>query len=540
MGFNADIDIAGGGAGSSLSVNGGKTDLSADYKGVGEQSGIFTGDGGLDLAAKGKTTLIGGAITTTDAAVAAGRNNYTSLGGIVTQDIENTTSYEGDAISVGLSVGKDKNPSMNGLGYGSDSDSDSSVTRAGITGIAGNKDITTDNRAEYAGILENSFDAGRVNKELGAQTQITQEFGKEAPKAVGDFASNRQLDLINEGKVDEADKWAEGGTYRVALHTLVGAIATGSVEGALASGTTAVSVPAVDKYLEKQGVDETTRDALLLGLSTAAGALVGGDTASTATSFSQTQNNYLNHIQLQQWINDLKKAKGNGRRIEEINNFYKNLDKKQQTAFANDCETNYNYQKCGEHVKNYYAGSGQYKGNTLFDPKLYSQIENLGGLGRGSLRTGVTFNNDQFLSRYSRWESDASYRQDGILGLIAQGAIGVGGSRIVKGATSKASNSTSSSSMLGANGTQTSSKTVWKEKGSKARIDVENPAPGERPGQVHYQDANNAKYYYNPADGKLYTGKISDGLVAPKSIQKLLKNDDFKNGINKGLKYLGE
>ncbi|WP_394213364.1 hypothetical protein [Psychrobacter piscatorii] len=39
---------------------------------------------------------------------------------------------------------------MNGLGYGSDGDSDSSVTRADITGIAGNKDITTDNRAEYA------------------------------------------------------------------------------------------------------------------------------------------------------------------------------------------------------------------------------------------------------------------------------------------------------------------------------------------------------------------------------------------------------
>ena len=103
MGFNADIDLKG--AGSSLSVNGGKTDINADYKAVGQQSGIFTGDGGFDLDVGGKTTLIGGAITTTDAAVAAGRNNYTSLGGITTQDIENTTSYEGDAIQVGVSLG---------------------------------------------------------------------------------------------------------------------------------------------------------------------------------------------------------------------------------------------------------------------------------------------------------------------------------------------------------------------------------------------------------------------------------------------------
>ncbi|MGP9506991.1 hypothetical protein ACT3R6_13140, partial [Psychrobacter sp. AOP7-C1-12] len=137
MGFSADIDIAGGGAGSSLSVNGGKTNVNADYQAVGEQSGIFTGDGGLDLTTEGTTNLIGGAITTTDKALQDGLNNYVSKGGITTQDIENTTSYKGDAISVGLSVGKDKNPSMNGLGYGTDGDSDSSITRAGITGIAG-------------------------------------------------------------------------------------------------------------------------------------------------------------------------------------------------------------------------------------------------------------------------------------------------------------------------------------------------------------------------------------------------------------------
>jgi len=314
MGFSADLDMTTG-KGSSLSVNGGKTDLNADYQAVGEQSGIFTDDGGLDLTAGGKTTLIGGAITTTEAARDAGRNKYDSLGGITTQDIKNTTSYDGDAIQVGVSIGQTNNKpqaSMNGLGYGTDSDSDSSVTRAGITGIAGNKDITTENRAEYAGILENSFDAGQVNEELGAQTQITQEFGKEAPKAVGDFASKREETLILNGNVEEAKKWGDGGAYRVALHTLVGAIATGSVEGALSSGTTAVSIPAVRKYLDNQGVDETTKSALLLGLSAGIGATVGGDTASTATSYSQTDNNYLRHNDIQALGEQINKALANG------------------------------------------------------------------------------------------------------------------------------------------------------------------------------------------------------------------------------------
>ncbi|MGP9596292.1 hemagglutinin repeat-containing protein [Psychrobacter sp. AOP29-E1-4] len=195
MGFSADLDIAGGGAGSSLSVNGGKTDLNADYQAVGEQSGIFTGDGGLDLTAKGKTTLIGGAITTTEAARDAGRNNYESLGGIETKDIKNTTSYDGDAIQVGVSLGMTENKpqaNSNGIGYGTDSDSDSSVTRAGITGIAGSQDITTDNRAEYAGILENNFDANQVNEELGAQVEITQAFDQERRKVKTEINKKEQ------------------------------------------------------------------------------------------------------------------------------------------------------------------------------------------------------------------------------------------------------------------------------------------------------------------------------------------------------------
>ena len=127
MGFSADIDIAGSGAGSSLSVNGGKTNVNADYKAVGEQSGIFTGDGGIDLTTEGTTNLIGGAITTTDKALQDGLNTYVRKGGIMTQDIGNTTSYEGDAISAGVSIGNTTGKpqaTMNCIGYGTDSSTD--------------------------------------------------------------------------------------------------------------------------------------------------------------------------------------------------------------------------------------------------------------------------------------------------------------------------------------------------------------------------------------------------------------------------------
>jgi len=46
--------------------------------------------------------------------------------------------------------------------------------------------------------------------------------------------------------------------------------------------------------------------------------------------------------------------------------------------------------------------------------------------------------------------------------------------------------------MLGENGTDFESKTTW-QNGKTERLDVENPAPGERPGQIHYHDAKNNK-----------------------------------------------
>lgn len=86
-------------------------------------------------------------------------------------------------------------------------------------------------------------------------------------------------------------------------------------------------------------------------------------------------------------------------------------------------------------------------------------------------------------------------------------------------------------SLLGANGTQISSTTVWKGEG-KNRIDVENPSPGRRAGQIHYQDNAGNKWLYNPKT-KSFEG-------APKSVNRLLEDKQFKNAIDKAMRYLGE
>ncbi len=111
MGFSADIDLKG--AGSSLSVNGGKTNLNSDYKAVGEQSGIFANE--ADLVVEGKGTFKGGVFVTSEEAQANGNSNIVFKQGVTSTDLKNTTSYDGDAISIGLSAGKERIPSMSGL-----------------------------------------------------------------------------------------------------------------------------------------------------------------------------------------------------------------------------------------------------------------------------------------------------------------------------------------------------------------------------------------------------------------------------------------
>jgi filamentous hemagglutinin len=67
----------------------------------------------------------------------------------------------------------------------------------------------------------------------------------------------------------------------------------------------------------------------------------------------------------------------------------------------------------------------------------------------------------------------------------------------------------------------------------RERIDVENPNPGQRPGQLHYQDNNGNKYLYDPTTNS-FPG-------APNSVNNLLNDPKFLNAVEKGMtKYLGE
>jgi filamentous hemagglutinin len=88
---------------------------------------------------------------------------------------------------------------------------------------------------------------------------------------------------------------------------------------------------------------------------------------------------------------------------------------------------------------------------------------------------------------------------------------------------------------IGENGTQVTSKSVWR--GQEGRLDVENPAPGVRDGQMHFQDWGGAKAQYNFDNGAFFN---SDGSANSTAMNLLYNDSGFQSAVWNGLRYLGE
>ncbi len=229
-------------------------------------------------------------------------NNRFSTGGtLTTSDLHNSANYEGQAIGVNVNTGQqDGKHVVNGVGagVGQDSGSAQSTTTAGISGIAGDQSVRT---GDATGI-ERIFDQNKVQREIHAQVAITAEFGKQASKAVGDYAEAQMKvaeQLRTQGKQAEADAikalWGDNGSLRLAAHTVIGGL-TGGVSGAAGAATGTLTAPAVAHALHEAGITGPLADVLTAGASTAAGAATGGVSGAAAAG-NEVENNYLKHTE---------------------------------------------------------------------------------------------------------------------------------------------------------------------------------------------------------------------------------------------------
>ena len=111
---SAQITIGNGVSGSASYS---QSKINANYASVGEQSGIIAGDGGYSVNVQNNTNLVGGIITSSQAAEEAGRNRF-STGTLTASNVENHSDYKGSGFGLtgGVSVGADGSaqPDKNG------------------------------------------------------------------------------------------------------------------------------------------------------------------------------------------------------------------------------------------------------------------------------------------------------------------------------------------------------------------------------------------------------------------------------------------
>ncbi|NBW79821.1 MAG: hypothetical protein EBR27_12545, partial [Betaproteobacteria bacterium] len=172
------------------------------------------------------------------------------------------------------------------------------------------------------------FNQQAVAENVNAQVQITQTAGQQVPKATATAMDKQANDLMAQANtepdsakrkalLDEAAKYKEGGSFRIAAHTLFGAL-SGGVGGAAAAGTVAYNAQNLNdlqdqlaKSLTNAGVDEKTAKAIA-NVSFNAGALAAGNaiggSAGAAAALNVDANNRQLHPDEQKWIKANAKA----------------------------------------------------------------------------------------------------------------------------------------------------------------------------------------------------------------------------------------
>ncbi|EGO62457.1 adhesin HecA family protein, partial [Acetonema longum DSM 6540] len=257
--------------------------------------------------------------------------NRLSTGTLTFSDIENKAEYKAESHGVGYAVGKDVE--NNAKGFTPDmgvpvSDDKTSTTHAAIAqgtieikDQANQKaDITKLSRDTQNAVnkLDQIFD----KKSVQEKQELSKMLGQEAFKAVGDLAA-AQYKKAAEDEANTTDPdvkaeakarmraWDEGGIYKVALHSAVGAVMADLGGGnALSGGVGAGVNEIVQGELAKRFKDNPDlHQWASLAIGSAAAKIAGGDAQTGgATAASGTKNNWLNHEQQDAFVKALKNA----------------------------------------------------------------------------------------------------------------------------------------------------------------------------------------------------------------------------------------
>ncbi|WHQ76811.1 hemagglutinin repeat-containing protein [Pantoea sp. Lij88] len=251
-GFSFTFGSMTGSAGLSLS----QSKVNSEYASVGDQSGLFAGNGGYDIYVGNHTQLNGAVIAST----AQSANNALSTGTLGWTDIDNHASYKASSSSISMGGGNEDNKMSGGAmptsanTHGSASGTTRSAVADGTITVR-NGQAQTQNVADLSrdtdnanGHIDKIFDKDKVSRKLEFAQGI-QELGQ---RVAGDISSYKMQSAENETKerllkanpqlagysneelntliVNDpgyravAEKWGTGGSYSMAAAAVTGVL----------------------------------------------------------------------------------------------------------------------------------------------------------------------------------------------------------------------------------------------------------------------------------------------------------------------------
>ena len=343
---NKSISISGANFISQPTINGVnvKGNIDSTYTSVTDQSGIHAGNDGVNITVGNTTTLKGATITSK----ATLEKNKISTKSLVMEDLHNEASYKakksGIAMNTSGLTAKGILGKINPLGLSpvvsipvsdeAQSTTKSAISDAILVEVEG-KTLTTINRdTEHAlNSIKPIFDKADVKERMEYVNAVSDE----GFKLIGDIAmkqaqkyeekaANTSDEALKKRYQKEADKWKDGGIYKVALHGGFGAVVSNmsggsSLEGFTVASTNEVMVGAIAKELAKHPnstVDANGKYVDNSDVYKIASAILGNtvlhSSLGTGVSLSATKNNFLTHEQIKLYKQEYSKAKSNEER----------------------------------------------------------------------------------------------------------------------------------------------------------------------------------------------------------------------------------
>lgn len=361
---NKGISISGANFISQPTINGVnvKGNIDSTYKSVTDQSGIHAGNDGVNITV-GNTTTLKGAIITSKATP---EKNKMSTKSLVMEDIHNEASYKakksGIAMNTSGLTAKGILGKINPLGLSpvvsipvsdeAQSTTKSAISDAILVEVEG-KPLTAINRdTEHAlNSIKPIFDKADVKERMEYVNAVSDE----GFKLIGDIAmkqvqkyeekvANTSDEALKKRYQKEADKWKDGGIYKVALHGGFGAVVSNmaggsSLDGFATASANEIMVGAIAKEVAKHPNSTINADGKYVDnsdvykiASSVLGKTVSHSSLGTGISLSATTSNYLTHEQGKQYEYELSLAKSEKERKLVIQK-WKAIDEKQEADY---------------------------------------------------------------------------------------------------------------------------------------------------------------------------------------------------------------